>query len=60
MMGFGDDADVAFVAPKGYEHASSGFGLLVQLSRNGVGEEAVERQGQDNVGIHGGLEVDGS
>lgn len=52
-MRFGDDAHVGLVAAEGNEDTNTYLHLIRQRLWNGIGEEAVERHGQDNVDKQG-------
>ena len=48
-----DDAHIALRPSEGYEHTHAPRHLPLQLARHRVGEQCVERQGQDDVGKGG-------
>lgn len=49
-MSLCDNADIGLVAPKRNQGTHPHPHLSLQLLRNGIGEEAVKRHGEDNVG----------
>ena len=52
-----DNADIGLATPEGDEHTNPHPHLFLQLLRNGIGKQAVKRQGEDDVGVHVSEEI---
>ena len=48
-MRFGDDADIGLAAAEGHEDTDTNLHLFCQGCWHGIGEETVERHGQNDV-----------